>query len=550
MLETLFNLSALTDAGRLRVDEAGTHLLVPRREGGPAVAWRVLPITTALPSLLRTVTLGSVKLIYSDKVARFQLGGEDRWTIDVNRFGGAPTLKVIKESDTAYRITLTGARFPGTEIPADFEATIFRHLMLPWQIELRLTWGGFHAKAIALTGFLDGSEKAVSAVALGGARLCPLGGAAEVVGGALGGATFNPSWLILVTGAAIVRLRGFGDELRRDALAVALMAPGAASTMLNPPARRTAMVLGAGVPFELDFWADGAGGFDFTWPSPPFRWLVLEVGEEADGEARRALTATGVPENEVDFGPAADVKTLTGERYRVALSMPIFLARYSGTGDLLGRGLLAIPMDRRRGLHTPRISVLAGRGEAPRPFALGQIGAQIGLVCELEWLAHAARPGRVVVDPTAPPRGASRLVISYGEAAAAPEDHIGELRVGLAEGSRITSPADITIDIVRPVDLMVLSFSLLGQRLICQGEAGSIVRASAGEPRLAVGFPPQSIGEEAFHEGENDNPLVTVHPPPVKALIADRSRLVFAVDADADPFSFDLESLLDWQDPR
>ncbi|MCB9569103.1 MAG: hypothetical protein H6710_18130 [Myxococcales bacterium] len=548
MLETLINLSALSDdAARLRVAEAGTHLLLPRRTGGPAVAWHVIPAAGVLPSLLHTVTLGSVKLLYSAGVVRLQLAGDDRWTIDVDRFAGTPVLKVIKESDAAYRITLSGARFPGTEIPADLDARIFR-VGLTWMIELQIVWGGFHAQAIELVGFLDGSAKAASAVALGGARLCPLSGPAEVVAGGLGGAVFNPSWLILVTGPSIVKLRGYGEELRRDLLAVGLVAADAASVMLAPPSRRSALVVGAGVPFDLDFWADGAGGFDFTSGATPFRWLVLDVGEEPDGAAKRAILATGVMETRVNFGPAADVIAIDGDRFRVALNMPVFIAIYDGTGAMLGRGLLAIPMDRRAGLHTPRLSVLAGRPRDFGAFVLGQIGDKFGIQCELQWLAHAARPGRVVADPSAPP-SLTRLRIVHGELAAAPPADVGELRVGLAEGSRLTSPAGITLEVVRPADLMVLSFGLLGLRLRCQGERGEIVRVGGAQARLAVRFPPQSIGEEAFQEGENDDPLVSVHPPPVRALIAEPSRLVFTIDGN-EPLDFDLTTLLDWQDPR
>ncbi|MCA9690179.1 MAG: hypothetical protein KC636_11260, partial [Myxococcales bacterium] len=148
MLETLFNLDALTEAGRLRLDDAGTHLMVPRSEGGAAVAWRVLPAPSVAPDLLRTVQLGPVTMIYGAALVRMQLAGADRWTIDVNRFAGAPKLTVHKESDARYRITLTGARFPGTDIPADLEATIYSAGLLLWALDLRLAWGGFVAERV------------------------------------------------------------------------------------------------------------------------------------------------------------------------------------------------------------------------------------------------------------------------------------------------------------------------------------------------------------------------------------------------------------------
>ncbi|MCA9689509.1 MAG: hypothetical protein KC636_07850 [Myxococcales bacterium] len=319
--------------------------------------------------------------------------------------------------------------------------------------------------------------------------------------------------------------------------------------MLDPPARRTALILGAGDPFALDFWEDGAGGLDFTGGSP-FRWLTLEVGEEPGTGARRALTAMGVMESEVAFGPAADVTRAYGGRYRIRLGMPVFIARFDDAGAVVGRGLVALVLDRRAGLHTPRLSVLCGRDAQAQAFVLADIDGALHLDCHLAWLAHAARPGDVVVDPTAPPR-AARLRVVHGDAAGSPLSYDeGELRVGIAGGSRITSPIALTIAAVRPADLLALTFTLGGLRLVAQGDAGSIVRAGDGDARLVVHFPPQSIGEEAFHEPEVDDPLVTVHPPPVRALIAEPSRLVFTVDPAAEPLPFDLVTLLDWQDPR
>jgi len=51
-------------------------------------------------------------------VAAFQLGGRERWVIDPRRFAGSPRLK-ITESEQVTRVELTGARYPGTDLPAD-----------------------------------------------------------------------------------------------------------------------------------------------------------------------------------------------------------------------------------------------------------------------------------------------------------------------------------------------------------------------------------------------------------------------------------------------
>lgn len=542
MLETLFNLDALRGDARLRLDDTGAHVIAAPVTGGAARAWTVLPVRVPPLELAHTVHFDDVSLVYTSKRARFVVGGDDRWTLDVDRFAGSPVLSV-SQSGTTVHLTLTGARFPGTEIPADLQARIYRHRTLGWALELRLVWGSF-AATLGLAAFLAGSTRATAPVAIDGV-VCPLGAASAVVSRGLGVATFTPAWTIAVVGPAIVRLEGFGADVVRHILTVALLAPGMASLMLAPPERRSALFVGADQPFDLDFWP-GAGDLEFTATEPPFRWLAIEAGEDAAGP-RRLLVAAGDLESALEFGPSADLRRVDGDRYRIPLDRPIFVALFDAAGTRVARGLLAVLANATRDLHCARVSVLAGRPRDHKPFVLGEISTVRGLACELAWLAHAARPGGVVAEPVAVADTRVRFVL---DAAPTPAAEVGEVRVVAGDPLvRVTTPVGVRLRLLRPRDLLLLTYELVGLRLVARGDAARLVRAGA-VARLVVHFPAQALGELAVAEEVGDIPTNTLPPPPIPAYLAEPSRLAFTLESGADALAYDLPTLLGWDDDR
>lgn len=542
MLETLFNLDALRSDARLRLNDDGTHVIAAPIAGGAARAWTVLPVHIPPLELAHTLEFAAVSLVYTSKRARFVVGGEDRWTIDVDRFAGSPVLSVT-QSGTTVHLTLSGARFPGTTIPADLHARIYRHRTLGWALELSLVWGSFTA-TLGLAAFLDGSDKATAPVAIDGV-VCPLGSASAVACGGLGVASFTPAWTIAVVGPSIVRLQGFGADVVRHVLTVALLAPGMASLMLAPPDRRSALFVGADQAFDLDFWPGAPGDLEFTASEPPFRWLAVEAGEDAAGP-RRLLIAAGDVESTLEFGPSADLRRVDGDRYRIPLDRPIFVALFDAAGARVARGLVAVLDDATRDLHCARVSVLAGRPRDHKPFILGESGSLRALACELAWLAHAARPGGVVAEPVV----ANARVHFVLDAAPVPAAEVGEVRVVAGDPFvRVTTPVGVSLRLLRPRDLLLLTYELVGLRLVAHGDAARLVRA-ADVARLVVHFPAQALGELAVAEEVGDVPTSTLPPPPIPAYLAEPSRLAFTLESGTNAIAYDLPTLLGWDDNR
>ena len=100
----------------------------------------------------------------------FTLNGVLRWLINVHRFAGTPTLSQ-KTVPQGTRITLEGARFPGTQFPADFVLVVHKTGPFGTPTDISFTLG-FHAH-VTLESWLAGTQVMQSAVTLG-SDVCPL----------------------------------------------------------------------------------------------------------------------------------------------------------------------------------------------------------------------------------------------------------------------------------------------------------------------------------------------------------------------------------------
>ena len=124
--------------------------------------------------------------------------------------------------------------------------------------------------------------------------------------------------------------------------------------------------------------------------------------------------------------------------------------------------------------------------------------------------------------------------------------------------------------VIRPLDLLVLGFDLVGLRVVPgEGEGPArLAKDGRGEARLVVWFPPQHLTERAYFTTKDpdgkpmepptqvlDENGVPVAPdpaagdespddPPIDAIVAGWSRLVFRVGDDRLPIDWTLEGLL------
>ncbi len=99
------------------------------------------------------------------------------------------------------------------------------------------------------------------------------------------------------------------------------------------------------------------------------------------------------------------------------------------------------------------------------------------------------------------------------------------------------------VRLVRPQDLLVLDVRLTNLRRSADGTA--LERVEPGRPALlAVELPPQHVAERAYYEFTGSKE--PAGPPPVPALAAGPSRLVFALPDEVDAVPLTVHGLLDW----
>jgi hypothetical protein len=116
-------------------------------------------------------------------------GATQSWQLDTAWFGGTPVLTVTPK-DGGVDITLAGAFFPGTTIPASFRASISKTGML----RLRLKYGNFDAKEVPLSNWLKRGKWAQATVNLD-LNCCTLGLASAVTVKGHGVVAFSPDWV-------------------------------------------------------------------------------------------------------------------------------------------------------------------------------------------------------------------------------------------------------------------------------------------------------------------------------------------------------------------
>ncbi|MGA8184893.1 MAG: hypothetical protein WB819_14770, partial [Terriglobia bacterium] len=397
-------------------------------------------------------------------------------------------------------------------------------------------------------------------------------------------AEFSPNWTLRVEGKGIARLSGFGGESVADSLVIALLDPADPSIVSRPRERRTLLAMNRGNrswPFRPLL--GGKNAANLAVSDTAFDRIRIETGEGAGGTAGQALLAesqSGRPG--IAFIPAGNFAGSDGAPFRV----PLGNARYAITADSAGRqeALIANYADEPVWVHAegcsfevgdspdaPAFEAVSVNGQAPRVRcapALKQIAAPLpGVIVQ----ARPVREGtqlaflgqnetqRVIIQreqttkqTTEKPTPKKQIRI--------PNIRLGTIRVVQEKGKakkkkgvvvtelRQQYGPTFTFDLIRPDDLLALTFDFFNMNLAAGGGAPRLVRVDPNQPAyLVVHFGPQHIAEEAFPENNQPTPIPkTTGEPPILSRLAGSSRLAFIVPASVAEIPYTLESLLNW----
>ncbi|HEV8399218.1 MAG TPA: hypothetical protein VGQ18_05185 [Gemmatimonadales bacterium] len=519
------------------------------------------------------VVLGGLELVGDERRLAFVLGGRERWVIDVARFAGTPRLRHERQGGR-IRVELSGAHYPGTNLPADFVCEVTPDL-LGCRMQLTLALGGFRCDT-PFEGWLEGTGNARSRVRL--RQRCPLGAGASlaVAGGAE--ADFSPAWVLTLNGAGLVELRGagLGGPVTADALTLALPPADEPSVLAEAPARRARFTLARGTrSWRIQPRFRPTRG-TLRYAAEPFDAITIETGEQDRRVVRALVATTGNGAAAAWYAPATGLVDGAGS----TPDMPLHHARYAVAFNRGGeQRVLLASFGEPTWMHGPGFSIEVGSGGEtdPAQFELIATGARGACTtrCEPALLRTVVPVAGALVTP-APAAPGSHIDLT-GESADA------RVCYDLARGCSglFVAPAP-PLSILRPKDLLALDFEFVNLALDLKGAGqADLVRQAPGanSPNgsfVIVRFPPQNIAEQAFWEtaaDAADKPITLAQRDsdgnalgakdasyekpkgdetpgasdmPVKARIAGRSRLAFRLPAGLDRIEYTLPSLLDW----
>lgn len=523
----MLNLSALRkgnypNARSVAPDNRASNcgVTISRREMLGITGVAVLGAAPALGAL-RAALSGAVSFTHDRLRAAFHLDGTERWVIDTRRFGGAPRLDVREERDRVL-LSLNGALFPGTWLPADFACELTREAGR-WRMRLRLALAGSDCTA-PFAAWLGGAATARSVVG----RDCNAGLASAATNLSLLAGdvlTFHPSWFLSAAGPRGARLRRAAHDLSADTVSIRLLDPGEPSLLRHPMTKRTLVeVPRGGATWGVSPELTTHEGALSALREDPFDRARVETGETARGDVRGVLLfdTVGGPPN-LSFSPGREMTAGDGTPF----TLPLAAARFAvGLNDAAAQtALVAEFADEPSILSVRGCKLRVGRGANSQPFELLASGGRIETIrCAPQLLdVSAPLPDASVISSRSP---ANTRLAFLDRARVQVEGDEGSFAVGEAAGQvEAVVPLSEKV-VVRAEDLLVLTlkFKNLRLRLSPREVARIVVRNPATEGVITMLFQPQHFGEEHFPE----------HQPPsagtrVRARMAGASRLSFVV---------------------
>ena len=499
----------------------------------------------------------------------FSLDGKVCWVVDTGRFAGTPSLRV-KRTNTLIAFKLSGARYPGTDLPADMECRIERGLT-GWHMKLGMKLGGFRA-SVPFDGWLAGREAAESKIELDH-RLCDLDAESGVCLRGKAEASLRSDMTLSISGQNIATVEVDGRRLSSDEVTISMPRQGDASLVTRPAPKRTLVTLQRGgrgwdaglfledTPLDWTLWAKSCA----------FDTISLELGEHASGLPQRTLLAESC-------GTGTRVRARTenlGEGFSLALGD----LRYTTTfGKAENQKALLASYSEPTWLHLSDCSAELGDSPETPDFEISRTGQKQHQVTCMPALLALIAP--IVGATTAPAKPKTPINIDISRRKTLPPirktptqppattrppstktpppstrepiklpPNIGKiLKPEEKKPPVLVTPMNFTVSVIRPADLLCLEFEFVNMKLT-SGNPMSLTRNdSKKESYIIVRFPPQSITERAFFEtapSSPDNEPPT--PAPIPSMLSGPSRLVYRLPSKTNSVPYTLASLLDWR---
>ena len=502
MARTRLNLVKLRQIGSIRsADSSHTALQQELERGDDIVMSRRrmigiagLAVVGASPALksARVALSGGFEVRGNERRLAFVVGGKERWVIEPSRFGGRASLSVVR-TGTQIQLSLRNARYPGTDIPADFTCEI-RSGVTDSTVQFQFLFGKLTLKG-GFEKWLLGFKPLHAPIRLHQKSL-PLGssGALSLEGKA--NATFFPDWSWKIDGRHLVHLSGLGSQsLRSDLFSIALPEKDAPGIVSNTDPLRTVVVLQRGDNnWTITPEANSGKGWRLDAEVNTFDRITVEAGENRRGKRQTVLLAEQVGEGKgIAFVPNGRL-TKPDEG---GFTLPLERARYAvefGTENNR-TALVADYPEKPVSMRVDGASLKLGKGDGAKSFELLGKGHSVETMeCGPVILAATLPLKGGIVQP-AKPRSETRLrffpsggqnTIPPGPSGTTPvntlppggpapdvpvPDEDGEVFLDESKETVVTFPLNSVVWVLRPADMLYLGFEFINLSFTTGGGA-------------------------------------------------------------------------------
>ncbi|PGV73201.1 hypothetical protein [Bacillus thuringiensis] len=467
----------------------------------------------------------------------FIAGGQERWVIDRSFFHGTPSLKVHLTSD-GIRVELTGALFPGTELPADLVCEVHTGGGST-VMNLQFALGQFNCQ-VSLAEWLAGEQSASVSFELEETTVCHLGSQGQLrIAGDLT-MEFFPGWIFRLQGQEIAMVHGLGAPLPCDQIVFGLPAANHESLFASTPDWRTLISLQRGVRnWSLIPEINLPDGWMMVPPYDPYDEIYVETVVDKYGVVEQALVAQAagdkddwsltlgdwsllLPIRNVCYAMGFDESDVQAVQIGHFSQQPTWY-HVGGCSLLLGEGPDALPLELVARERRIERAVIA---PALLAFAAPLTGAVVEANRTMPFKVVGIFPGGIAKHPG----------FSVTEALGLPSLQFDpDFTEPILE-----MPQDLSFSVLRPDDLLIIRFAF--ENFILQAGGGKLAHLKRiDQPAyLMAHFSPQHIAEQVFPESQQPQ------EPPVVSRMSGPSRLVFRVPEMVDEIPYTLKSLLDW----
>ncbi|CAN5390102.1 hypothetical protein BH10BAC6_BH10BAC6_00710 [soil metagenome] len=503
----------------------------------------------------------------------FLVAGIERWVIDPQQFDGNPTVTYASTKDKTL-VTLHDATYPGTNVRADMVATI--DLGATPSISIHFVKLDVSVKAAFVPWLLD-RVVAVGTASLHHTFQCGEAGAEVSADKRTADAvSFRPMWALTLSGRTTTRLSAL--TLPSQSVTISLLAKDAPTLFTKAAVRRSLLRISRGTnEWDTPLALSGAERWSFDVRGDAFS----TVSVESASDGRCAVLLEGATDGAVRlsardndvFMPLRNARyawTRTEEGLHEA-----FVARYSTTPFWHSVAGFSMELGDREAL--PPLEIVSTNGRVDKlniaPALLRYAVPVDGAVTEPTVAHGAAQCAFLTADvrASALPKPNFHMV---GVNVDAPQDfNVKSLKMQDLKGdpptfsvkkkearwllsdAKLITPASMRVSVIRPDDLLVLTFEFVN---ITVNAAAGTFSSNGNGAILIVHFQPQHIAERAFFYTEDkpvknvgfkaSSPTGSAEPlldPPIDAILAHDSRLAFRVP-NGYRGTMSIEGLLDW----